>query len=70
MSDPAPDRDEIERRLAMVLGRYGRRLDSDQVQALRWAVETIVEQATALRRVPLSNSDEPIPRFVPFRAGE
>lgn len=70
MSDPAPDRDEIERRLAMVVGRYGRRLGPDQVQDLRRAVEAIVEHATALRGVPLSNSDEPLPRFVPFRAGE
>jgi hypothetical protein len=70
MSDPAPDTDEVERRLALVLGRYGDRLDSDQVQDLRRAVEAIVEQATALRGVPLSNSDEPLARFVPFRAGE
>jgi hypothetical protein len=69
MSAPALNRDEVERRLALVLGRYGDRLDSGQVQGLRHAVEAIVEQVTALRGAPLSSSDEPLPRFV-FRAGE
>jgi hypothetical protein len=70
MSASALNRDEVERRLALVLGRYGDRLDAGQVQGLRRAVEAIVEQVTALRAVPLSSSDEPLPRFVPFRAGE
>jgi hypothetical protein len=34
MSAPALDRDEVERRLALVLGRYGDRLDSGQAQGL------------------------------------
>jgi hypothetical protein len=70
MSDPAHDRDEVERRLAIVLGRYADRLDADQVQDLHRTLEALVEQVTALRAVTLSNSDGPLPRFVPFRAGE
>jgi hypothetical protein len=70
MTDPTPDRDEVERRLALVVGRYGARLEIDQLQSLRRTVEAIVEQVSALRAVPLVNSDEPLPRFVPSRAGE
>jgi hypothetical protein len=33
-------------------------------------VEAIVEQVAALRTVRLTNADEPLPRFIPFRAGE
>ena len=52
-------------------GRIARmKLDADQVQGLRRTLEALVEQVTALRAVTLSNSDGPLPRFVPFRAGE
>src|SRR4030095_9225701 len=53
MSDPAHDRDEVELRLALVLGRYGDRLDADQVQGLRRTLEALVEHVTALSAVPL-----------------
>jgi hypothetical protein len=65
---PARGADEIELRLALVLGRYRDRLDAEQTEALRRAVEWVVEQVTILRAVSLSNADEPLPRFVPFRA--
>ena len=70
MGGPSRDREEVELRLALVLSRYGDRLDAEQTEALRRAVETIVEQLGRLRRVPLANADEPSPRFVPFRADE
>jgi hypothetical protein len=67
---PARGEDEIELRLALVLGRYRDRLDAEQTEALRRAVEWIVEEVTSLRAVSLSNADEPLPRFVPFRGDE
>lgn len=70
MSGPASDRDEVQLRLALVLGRYGDRLDAGQIESLRRAVETLVEQVTGLRAVPLANADEPWPRFAPFRGDE
>lgn len=70
MSASPPDRDEIELRLALVLGRYGHRLDAEQTEALRSAVETIVVQVRSLRAVALTNADEPMTRFVPFAADE
>jgi hypothetical protein len=70
MSEPPRDQGEVELRLALVRHRYGDRLSDEQLDALRRAVETIVEQVGALRAVPLTNADEPLQRFVPFRADE
>jgi hypothetical protein len=33
-------------------------------------VQGIVEQIRALRAVPLTNADEPLPRFIPLRGDE
>jgi hypothetical protein len=70
MSDAARDPDEVDLRFALVRLRYGDRLSAEQLDDLRRAVETIVEQVAALRAVPLTNADEPLQRFVPFRADE
>jgi hypothetical protein len=39
MSGPASDRDEVQLRLALVLGRYGDRLDAGQIESLRRAAD-------------------------------
>ena len=70
MSEPAHDAGEADLRFALVRLRYGDRLTTEQLDALRRAVETIVEQAAALATVRLTNADEPLQRFVPFRADE
>jgi hypothetical protein len=70
MSEPARDGGETDLRFALVRLRYGDRLTAEQLGALRRAVDTIVEQVAALATVPLTNADEPLPRFVPFRADE
>jgi hypothetical protein len=70
MSAPLPDPTEVDLRLALVRQRYGDRLTPEQLAELRRAVEAIVEQVAALRTVRLTNADEPLPRFIPFRAGE
>jgi hypothetical protein len=70
MSDADRDRDETDLRFALVRHRYGHRLTAEQLEALRHLVHTLVEQAGALRAVPLVNADEPFQRFTPFRADE
>jgi hypothetical protein len=70
MSEPARDPGETDLRFALVRLRYGDRLTAEQLDALRRAVETVVEQVAALRTVPLANADEPLQRFVPFRVDE
>ncbi len=70
MSVAARDPGEVDLRFALVRLRYGDRLSAEQLDALRRAVETIVEQVAALRAVPLTNADEPLQRFVAFRADE
>jgi hypothetical protein len=70
MSAPVPDPAEIDLRLALVRHRYGDRLTPEQLDALREAVQGLVEQVAALRKVRLTNADEPLQRFSPFRADE
>jgi hypothetical protein len=70
MSEPAVDPREIDLRHALLRLRYGERLTAEQLDDLRRAVRSIVEQVAALRAVPLTNADEPLQRFVPFRADE
>jgi hypothetical protein len=70
MSEPAQDPGEADLRFSLVRQRYGARLTAEQLEILRRAVAAIVEQATALSTVPLTNADEPLPRFAPFRADE
>ena len=70
MSERTRDAGEADLRFALVRLRYGDRLTAEQLDALRRAVETVIEQVAALRSVPLINADEPLQRFVPFRADE
>ena len=68
MDGAARDSDEIELLLALVRHRYGERLTAEQLEALRRAIEKLAEHAAALRAVPLTNADEPLAPFTPFRA--
>jgi hypothetical protein len=70
MSDADRDAGEADLRFALVRSRYGDRLTAEQLDALRQLVQTLVDQVTALRAVPLVNADEPLQRFTPFRADE
>jgi hypothetical protein len=69
MSGPS-DAGEIDLRLALVRQRYGDRLTAEQLEDLRRAVEAIVAHVAAIRRIRLTNADEPLPLFAPFRADE
>ena len=70
MSNKRASKTEADLRFAMVEGRYGDRLDADQLQAVRKTVETIVEAAQALRSVRLDHSDEPFPLFKAHRGDD
>ncbi len=70
MSEPASDASEVDLRFALVRQRYGDRLTPAQLDGLRRSVEAIVDMVAALRTVRLTNADEPLPRFAPFRADE
>ena len=54
----------------LIRARYGPRLTPEQLDGVRRGVAAVVAQAAALRRVRLGNADEPVQRFVPFRADE
>ena len=70
MGEPVPHAREAELRLELVRQRHGARLGAEQLADLRRAVAAIVEQVVALRAIPLSNADEPLPGFRPWRADE
>ena len=68
MSDPSPTVRETEILFELIRVRYGGRLTAEQLEQVRRGVSAVVEQAAALRAVRLGNADEPVQRFVPFRA--
>jgi len=70
MSEPAALTREVDILFELIRARYGDRLTAAQLDSVRRGVTTIVQQVTALRAVRLTNADEPVQRFMPFRAGE
>ena len=67
-SDPAAA--EVAALFALVSARYGSRLDAQQLEGVRKAIEGIVAQARAVRAVRLGNAEEPYQTFRPYRADE
>lgn len=67
--DPEAERRdaEVEARMALILARYGDRLDDDARQVVRRDVEAVVRRGERLRKVPLDNGDGPYPVFIPYR---
>ncbi len=60
---------EADKRLEVVKGLYGDRLDDQQLEEVRKGVEAIVRAAGALNAVKLENGDEPAWVFTPYREG-
>lgn len=58
---------EVEARMQLILARYGNQLDADARAAVRSDVLAMVQRLRSLARFALDNSDEPMPRFVPYR---
>jgi hypothetical protein len=70
MTDREAAQAEVDALFAMVRARYGARLDAQQLDGVRKAIEAIVEQARAVRAVRLANADEPTPAFRAYRGDE
>ncbi len=64
---PASERSEADARMDLVLARYGRHLDEDARRAVRRDVEAVVRRGDRMRAFELSNGDEPMPVFTPYR---
>lgn len=69
---PTPARSEVDARFALVLARFGDRLDDAGRATIRQRIVRQVEEADALRGMTLANGDEPEILFSPYRsaAGE
>ena len=70
MSEVAKPDPEADALFEIVRVRYGDRLTPAQLDELRKIVAAQLEAARTLRAVPLSNADEPMQPFAPYRAEE
>jgi hypothetical protein len=68
MSEPAKPDPEADALFEIVRQRYGDRLTREQLDELSWIVRAQVEAARALRPIRLTNADEPMQPFAPYRA--
>ena len=67
MSDPAKPDPEADALFEIVRQRYGDRLTPSLMDEVRKIVRAQVEAARALRSVRLTNADEPMQQFAPYR---
>ena len=70
MSDPEKPDQEADALFEIVRRRYGDRLTPEQQDDVRKMIGAQVEAAHALRAVRLTNADEPMQPFAPYRAAE
>ena len=67
MSEPSKPDPEAEALFEIVRQRYGDRLTPEQAEEVRKIVRAQVEAARALRPIRLTNADEPMQPFAPYR---
>lgn len=65
---PDPIQAETDARLALVLARYGARLDEEARKSIRSEIESQVRRAEGLRHFALTNGEGPFPVFKPYRS--
>ena len=70
MSEAASPDPEADALLEIVRLRYGDRLTPAQLDELRKIVAGQVEAARSLRAVALTNADEPMQPFAPYRGDQ
>jgi hypothetical protein len=70
MSEVAKPDPEADALFEIVRVRYGDRLTPAQLDELRKIVAAQLEAARTLRAVALTNADEPMQFFAPYRAEE
>ncbi|MDO8477230.1 MAG: hypothetical protein Q7W02_13740 [Candidatus Rokubacteria bacterium] len=68
MSEPAKPDPEADALFEIVRQRYGDRLTREQLDELSRIVQAQVEAARVLRLMRLTNADEPMQPFAPYRA--
>ena len=68
MSEPTKPDPEAGALFEIVRQRYGDRLTREQLDEVSRIVLAQVEAARALRAVRLTNADEPMQPFAPYRA--
>jgi len=68
MSEPVTPDPEADALFEIVRQRYGARLTPEQTEEIRKIVRAQLEAARALRLVRLTNADEPMQPFAPYRA--
>jgi hypothetical protein len=68
MSEPTKPDPEADALFEIVRRRYGDRLTPEQLDDVRKIVQAQVEAARALRAMRLTNADEPMQPFAPYRA--
>jgi len=68
LSEPAKPDPEADALFEIVRQRYGGRLTREQLDELGRIVRAQVEAARALRPIRLTNADEPMQPFAPYRA--
>ena len=68
MSEPEKPDGEADALYEIVRQRYGNRLTAQEQGEVRKMIRAQVEAARALRAVKLSNADEPMQPFAPYRA--
>jgi hypothetical protein len=57
---------EVDARMALIIQRYGKRLDAAALKSVRSDVESQVHRAERLRKFPLDNGDGPVSVFAPY----
>ena len=67
MSEEKRLQSDVEAMMGLIIHRYGTRLTPAELQEVHQGVEGLVHVTAVLRQVPLSNSDEPLVVFVPYR---
>jgi hypothetical protein len=68
MSEPEKADPEADALFEIVRQRYGDRLTREQTDEVRKIVRAQVDAARALRPMRLTNGDEPMQFFAPYRA--
>ena len=58
---------EKELMFTLVEVKYGDRLDSEQLAAIKTSIDRIMAVIDEIRAVPLENGDEPFNVFKPYR---
>jgi hypothetical protein len=67
MSEPAKPDPEADALFEIVRRRYGDRLTAEQLEEVRKIVRAQLEAARAIRTIRLTNADEPMQSFAPYR---